>query len=139
MFMSSLVEKAIMNHRSGYNCSQAVACAFCNEVGISEELMYQMMEGYGFGMGSMEGVCGALSGAIVVASLKVSQNNPSAENCRGEVYNVSKEILKGFQEKNKSIICKELKGVGSGNVLRECPGCVADAAVLLESIVFDSD
>lgn len=28
----------------------------------------------------------------------------------------------------KSVICKELKGVGSGNVLRECPGCVADAA-----------
>ena len=137
--MDHRVEKAVINHRSGYNCSQAVACAFCDRVGVSEEQMYQMVEGYGFGMGCMEGVCGALSGAIAIASMKVSQTNSTAQNRRREIYRVSKEILKGFQEKNKSIICKELKGAGSGKVLRECPGCVADAAALLESVVFESD
>ena len=137
--MKSHVEKAVINHRSGYNCSQSVACAYCDEIGISEELMYQLMEGYGFGMGCMEGVCGALSGAIAVASLKASQNNLSTPNRRREVYSISKKIIKGFQEKNQSIICKELKGSGTGKILRECPGCVADAAALLESTVFHID
>lgn len=135
--MENRVEKAVINHRSGYNCSQAVACAFCDKVGVSEEMMYQMMEGYGFGMGCMEGVCGALSGAIAVASLKTSQSVGSSGNRRRECYRISKQIIKGFQEKNKSIICRELKGVDSGNVLRDCPGCVADAAALLQAIVFD--
>lgn len=52
------IEKAKENHRSGYNCSQAVACAYCDKVGIEEPFMYQMMEGFGLGMGSMEGTCG---------------------------------------------------------------------------------
>ena len=116
-----------------------MACAYCDEIGISEELMYQLMEGYGFGMGCMEGVCGALSGAIAVASLKASQNNLFTSNRRREVYSISKKIIKGFQEKNQSIICKELKGSGTGKILRECPGCVADAAALLESTVFHID
>lgn len=137
--MKSHVEKAVINHQSGYNCSQSVACAYCDEIGISEELMYQLMEGYGFGMGCMEGVCGALSGAIAVASLKASQNNLFTSNRRREVYSISKKIIKGFQEKNQSIICKELKGSGTGKILRECPGCVADAAALLESTVFHID
>lgn len=31
------IEKAKENHKNGYNCSQAVACAFCDEVGIDEK------------------------------------------------------------------------------------------------------
>lgn len=132
------VEKAVLNHRSGYNCSQAVACAFCDKVEVSEELIFQIIEGYGFGMGCMEGACGALSGAAAIVSLKVYQMNLPAGKRRREIYRMNTEILKRFQEKNKSIICRELKGIGTGNVLRECPGCVSDAAELLEAVVFDS-
>lgn len=132
------VEKAVLNHRSGYNCSQAVACAFCDEVEVSEELIFQITEGYGFGMGCMLGVCGALSGAAAIVSLKVHQMDLPAGKRRKEIYRMNTEILKRFQEKNKSIFCRELKGIGTGNVLRECPGCVADAAELLKTVVFDS-
>lgn len=132
------VEKAVLNHRSGYNCSQAVACAFCDKVEVSEELIFQIIEGHGFGMGCMEGACGALSGAAAIVSLKVHQMNLPTGKRRKEIYRMNTEILMRFQEKNKSIICKELKGIGTGNVLRECPGCVADAAELLEAVVFDS-
>lgn len=132
------IEKAVLNHRSGYNCSQAVACAFCDKAGVSEELIFQITEGYGFGMGCMEGVCGALSGAAAIASLKVHQMDLPAGKRRKEIYRMNTEILKRFREKNKSIICKELKGIGTGKILRECPGCVADAAELVETVVLDS-
>lgn len=134
--MESRIEKARENHRSGYNCSQAVACAYCDKVGIEEPSMYQMMEGFGLGMGSMEGTCGALSGAIAIASLKVSQELPEGSNQRTAVYKVTRTIIQSFREKNKSVICKELKGVETGTVLRDCRGCVEDAAAILEATVF---
>jgi len=36
---------------------------------------------------------------------------------------------------NGSLICKELKGVGTGKVLRSCRGCVMDSAELLEKLI----
>ena len=42
-------EKALAYHKQGYNCSQAVACAFCDKMGLDEVLVFKMMEGFGFG------------------------------------------------------------------------------------------
>ena len=28
------IEKALENHKKGYNCSQSVACAFCDKIGM---------------------------------------------------------------------------------------------------------
>lgn len=137
--MEDRIEKAKNNHRSGYNCSQAVACAYCDAVGIAEPVMHKMMEGYGLGMGCMEGTCGALSGAIAIASLKISQNLPEGSNQRAAVYKAARTIIQAFKEKNQSVICKELKGIETGTVLRDCRGCVEDAAALLETTVFQTD
>ena len=40
-------ELALEYHKKGYNCTQAVACAFCGEFGVSEEEMYKIAEGFG--------------------------------------------------------------------------------------------
>ena len=34
---SEKVQQAIINHHKGYNCAQAVACAFAEELGIDME------------------------------------------------------------------------------------------------------
>ena len=59
--MSIKTDKAAQNHQKGYNCAQAVACAFAEEMGIDESIIFKMMEGHGLGMGCMEGTCGASS------------------------------------------------------------------------------
>ena len=56
-------ELAIALHDKGYNCCQAVVCAFKDELGIDEEILFKAGEGFGFGMGSSHGTCGAVSGA----------------------------------------------------------------------------
>jgi hypothetical protein len=43
-----------------------------------------------------------------------------------------RQIMVKFQERHGATQCKLLKGVGTGVVLRECAGCVADAAEFLE-------
>ena len=45
------------------------------------------------------------------------------------------EIEKRFKEKNSTVMCRELKGVETGQVLRTCRGCVEDAAEILEEIL----
>ena len=93
---------ALNNHKKGYNCSQSVACAFCDLVGVDEDTMFRMMEAYGFGMGNAEGT-----------------------------YAKAKVMMEKFAEKNSSVICKELKGLTGGPVLRTCDGCIEDAARLV--------
>ena len=63
-------ELAIAYHDKKFNCAQAVACAFAKEVGADEKTLFRAAEGLGLGMGGMEGTCGALSGAILLAGMK---------------------------------------------------------------------
>ena len=121
---------ALNNHKKGYNCSQSVACAFCDLVGVDEDTMFRMMEAYGYGMGNAEGTCGAMSGAIAVLGMK---NSTGCEKIgsKKDSYAKAKVMMEKFAEKNSSVVCKELKGLTGGPVLRTCDGCIEDAARLV--------
>lgn len=134
--MSTRVAKALSNHKKKYNCSQAVACAFCDQVGVDEETMFKLTEGFGLGMGCMDGTCGAVSGAIVLAGMCNSTGNLETPNSKADTYKLSKQIVQAFIEKNQSIVCKDLKGVETNQILRSCDGCIEDAARIAEEILF---
>jgi C_GCAxxG_C_C family probable redox protein len=131
----SRIEKAIDNHNKGYNCGQAVACAFCDVAGVEEETLFKMTEGMGLGMGCMEGTCGAVSGAVAILGLRNSTANLEAPDSKAGTYQLSKELVQTFKNKNESIVCKDLKGVETKKVLRSCQGCIEDAAMILEDIL----
>ena len=131
--METRVDKVAEKHKSGYNCAQAVACAYCDLVGIDEETMFRMTEGLGLGMGGMEGTCGAVTAACVIAGAKNSTVEMGGPGSKGATYKISKEIVRRFKEESGSVICKELKGITDGVVKRECVDCVRDAAAFLEA------
>lgn len=131
MKMGVLAERAVENHRKGYNCAQAVACAFCEKLGRDEKEVFEMMEAFGLGMGTM-GTCGAVSGMAAVAGMVESDGALDAPRTKKQSYKAMKELTEKFIAKNQSVICREIKGVETGKVLRSCPGCVQDAAELLE-------
>ena len=60
---------------------------------------------------------------------------PFREVTKGATYRVSREIVQKFGEKNGSVVCKDLKGIGTGKVLRSCDGCIKDAAQILEQVM----
>lgn len=136
--MESRVDQAIERHKRGFNCAQAVACTYCDLAGVSEDVMFRMMEGFGAGMGAMECTCGAVSGAVAVAGMKNS-NGRDLANSKGKTYQLSRKITSEFREKNGSTVCKDLKGVETKQVLRSCDGCIADAAELVEKILFTQE
>lgn len=129
---SKKAEYATQLHQKGYNCAQAVACSFCEELGVDEETMFRISEGFGFGMGMME-MCGALSGMAMVIGLNNSVGNlEKGEATKGSTYKQVKEYIHRFQEKNGAYLCRELKGVETGKMLCSCPQCIMDAAELTE-------
>ena len=84
----------------------------------------------------MTEVCGAVSGMTFIAGLKNSDGNLSAPKTKRDTYTLSREMAQKFKEKNGSYICAELKGIRGGKVLRSCPGCIADAAKIIEEQIF---
>ncbi len=126
-------EKATELHNSGYNCCQAVACAFAQKLGIDEETLFKIGEGFGLGMGAMNCTCGAVSGAVMLAGLKNSGG--TSQRTKAATYKLAAKIIDEFKAKNQSVICRELKGVDTGNVLRSCSGCIEDAVKIAEEIL----
>ena len=137
--MKTRVEETIKRHDIGYNCAQAVACTYCDLIGVDEEMMFRITEAFGAGMGGMEGACGAVSGACALAGMKASTGNLEKPNSKAVSYKLSKEILRQFKEQNGSVICKELKGVGTGTPLRSCQDCIKDAAAIAERVLFSDE
>ena len=128
--MDTRVEKTIERHKKGYNCAQAVACTYCDLVGVDEETMFKMTEALGLGMGCMDGTCGAVAGACILAGMKRSTGNLEKPDSKAESYKLSRAILGGFEKANGTAICKELK------VIKSCDDCIKEAAALAEQVLF---
>lgn len=126
------VKRADELHNQGYNCAQAVACAYCDLFDADEKEVFRMMEAYGLGMGDMKCTCGAVSAMVTLAGLKNSDANLDAPKTKGSTYKIAKELTAAFREKNGSVICADLKGVETGEPLRSCKGCIEDAAKIVE-------
>lgn len=127
-------ELAISLHNRKYNCAQSVACAFAEDLGVDSQILFRMCEGFGLGMGCMNGTCGAISGAIAVISFKNSDGNLTSPATKASTYQLSKMFHQKFAEKNGATICRDLKGIDTGKVLRSCNGCIEDAVEILEEI-----
>jgi C_GCAxxG_C_C family probable redox protein len=128
-------EEAILLHEKGHNCAQSVACPFSKELGVDTKEVFKLAEAFGLGMGSM-GTCGAVTAMALVVGMKMSDGNMEDPKTKRECYEMMKKLTEEFEKKNKSIVCSEIRGVETGEVLRSCDGCVEDAIELLEKNLF---
>lgn len=101
-------EKAKELFKQGYNCSQAVIGAFCEELGLDFKTAMKLSSSFGGGMGRMREVCGAVTGIFMAAGLAFGPESNSDPTAKGEQYKKIQELAKRFRDKNGSIICREL-------------------------------
>lgn len=137
--MESRIEQTIEKRNKGYNCAQALACTYCDLVGMDEETMFRMTEGLGVGMGNMEGTCGAVSGACILAGMVKSTGNLDVPDSKAASGRLARQIIEHFEERNSTVTCKDLKGKETGKMLRSCPDCIRDAAEFVEKLVFEQN
>ena len=115
------------NRLKTHNCAQAVLCTYCDICGLDPKTAEDLAGSFGLGMGCMEGTCGSLVGAGMVLGLVTKDRNLARKRM--------KQIMEKFRERNGATQCRQLKGVDTGRVLRDCPDCVADAAEFLEEFL----
>lgn len=65
------VERAAEYHKKGYNCAQAIVCAFCDKVGLDEETAFKVSEGLGLGVSDTYGTCGAVTGMALIMEWRI--------------------------------------------------------------------
>ena len=135
----------------GYNCAQAVFCAFRDVTGMELDAAARLSSSFGGGMGRLREVCGAVSGALLVLGMLRGYDNPKDPEQKKAHYALVQEYARRFREKNGTIICRELLKnvpVTPGGVPEErtpdfyarrpCPRLVDDAAAILDEILAET-
>ncbi len=108
--MNEKAEQAQALFREGYNCSQAVLGAFCDEVGMDLESAMKLGSSFGGGMGRLREVCGALSAVFIIAGIKYGYSSPKDALAKAEHYALIQQLAHEFREKHGSLICRDLLG-----------------------------
>ena len=133
-------EIAVKKFKQGYNCCQAVACAYCEELGIKEEDVFRLTEGFGLGMGGLRDTCGAVTGMFLVISLANSACDMEHPlKTKMDTYARFREAARKFTEKNGYIYCRDLKNMDGPQPLICCTQCVEDAAALIDEMEFGQE
>ena len=104
-------EKAIELFEQGYNCAQAVAGAFSEEMGMDTLQVVKAVSGFGGGIGRLREVCGAVSGMVFVANVLYGYESPTDMDAKKAHYSEIQSLAKSFSETNGSYICRELLGL----------------------------
>ena len=106
---------AKQNFMNGYNCSQAVLLAFCEDFELEKETALKISEPFGGGMGRMREVCGTVTGMCMVLGLAMGNSDAKDGSTKKNVYKSVQELAAKFKEDNGSIICRELLGFQKNN------------------------
>lgn len=143
-------EKARKYFLEGYNCAQSVLLAYHEELGIDRKTAAQMASSFGGGMGRLREVCGAFSGICLAVGLKQGYSEPKDQEGKKAQYELIQKLAKEFETRSGSIVCRELLGLDHRSDApvpavrtaeyykkRPCAELVADAAEILEHLVFE--
>ena len=138
--MKAKKDIAVAKFKQGYNCCQAVICAYCEEFGVKEEDAFRLAEGFGSGMGGLKDTCGAVTGMFLTIGLVNSagvMENPM--KTKADTYRKFRESAAKFTEENGSVYCRDLKNMDGPQPLVCCIKCVEDAAAMIDEMFADRE
>lgn len=119
MGMINRADRAEELFRQGYNCSQTVFATFSDVMGITVEEAAKQASPFGAGFGKLREVCGAVSGMVMVVGRLAGYSDPTDTESKRELYRLIQIMCAEFEEKQGSIICRELLDLKPGEDLPE--------------------
>ena len=108
MDMIDHAEKARSLFYEGYNCAQAVLCAFTDVTGMDMKLSAKMASSFGGGLGRQREVCGTVSAACLVLGIVMGYSDPKDPEAKKNHYALVRRFCDSFRGCEGSIICREL-------------------------------
>ena len=137
------MQNAAKIFNSGGNCCQSVLTVFSEKYGLDSKLALKLACGFGSGVRSGE-ICGVVSGAAMVIGLKYGNESLADTNAKALCSEKTKEFIKLFQEKQSSIVCRDLLGFDPStaegmaraktDTVRPCDDLVQSSIQLLEEL-----
>lgn len=94
--------------KSGYNCAQAVAGAFAEEMGIPFETAVKIASSFGGGMGGMRDTCGAVTAMFMVAGAVFGYGSPTDQKAKTEHYALIRGLAEKFRAEHDTCVCGQL-------------------------------
>ena len=102
------IQRAVELFMQGYGCCQSVVCAFSDLYGLDEEMALRVRAGFGGGVGRLRMMCGTCSALVILAGLERGQTRGEDREGKAACYQLVRELLETFRQRNGSIICAEL-------------------------------
>ena len=148
--MSIKGDRAEQLFLEGYNCSQAVAGAFADEIGLPFEKVIMLISGFGGGFSRAREVCGTVSGGVFVLSALYGYTDVNNASLKKNCYTVVRRLMELFKNECGSCVCRELLGLKAGEDTsldhishrtgefygkRPCPRLCKIAAELTEQVI----
>ena len=137
---------------AGYNCAQAVFCAFRDVTGLDLDTAARLSSSFGGGMGRLREVCGTVSGALMALGYIRGYADPGDREAKAAHYRLVQEYARLFREQSGSIVCRELLKdvrVTEGGVPEErtpefyarrpCLRLAGQAAAILDRLLSESN
>jgi len=138
---------ALCLFRQGFSCSQAVAAAFAEGLGLDRDAALRLSQPFGGGIARRADWCGAMTGAFLVLGLKHGRTKAEDAAARDRTYALVGEFIDRFTARHGHFRCKDLLGCDIGTPegrkmadekklhQTRCEDFVRDAAVILEEIL----
>jgi len=111
--MEQAVENSKVYFNSGYGCAESVLKAVTEFREIKSELIPRIATGFCGGMAYTNGMCGAVTGAVL--SLNLVYGRDRADQSKTENYEAIQILLERFREKFGDITCPGLIGIDLGS------------------------
>jgi C_GCAxxG_C_C family probable redox protein len=131
----------------GFNCAQAVLGAFAADFGLDQETAMRLASPFGGGMGRTAGICGAVSGALMVLGLRYGMARPEDRQAKEQAYRLAAAFIDRFEASQGSVACRQLLGRDistpqglsqareEGLFASTCPALVRTAAELVSALL----
>lgn len=149
---SIYAKKAMDLFKEGFNCSQSVFLAFEDMHKMDRKTALMLSSSFGGGMGRLREVCGAVSGMFMTAGVLYGYDDPKDYEAKKKHYERIQLLAKEFEERNGSIVCRQLLGLGEGKDVpnpekrsdeyykkRPCAELVGMAATIMEQYICNMD
>ncbi len=141
------VEQAVSLYKQGYTCTQSILASFGGSYSIPQGLAFRIGEPFGAGLSCTGGMCGAVTGAIIVLGLQYGSTRSNDDVARAVTYQRVQELIQRFTQLHGSIQCPDLLGYNlsdpqqlqavweQGLFTQLCPSLVGDAAQVLAEML----
>lgn len=140
----SLSDRSLQLFSGGYYCAESVLIAVSEKLEIKSDIIPQIATGFCSGIARSDGMCGAVSGAIMGLGLlngRTSEKDDIEKN-----YRLVTELVEAVKKEYSTISCSMLIGCDLGteegqkyfeenNMINKCNDVVVKVSEIVEEII----